>query len=254
MKAIILAAGQGTRLRPLTDDIPKCMVALDGVPLLHRQAFVLQQAGIQDILVLTGYRADKVTAPGIRTRHNPGYAEMNMVGTLFSAGEELSGDVLIVYGDIVFNSDVIRSVCDTPGDIVVGIDSAWQSLWSLRMEDPLSDAETLKLNADGSIRELGKKPNSLDDIEGQYVGLIKISAAALPRVVRFYNSLDRAKRYEGRDFANMFMTAFLTEIMAHLCPIQAALFAGGWCEVDSVEDLEAYQQAQLPVLASSRPR
>src|SRR4029077_9041280 len=64
VKAVILAAGQGTRLRPLTDDRPKCMVELGGVPLLHRQLAALLQAGVTDVSVVVGYHAAPGWGPG----------------------------------------------------------------------------------------------------------------------------------------------------------------------------------------------
>ncbi len=85
MRAVILAAGCGTRLRPLTDNRPKCMVELAGSSLLERQLMVLRAAGIDQITVVTGFRSDKIDADGCHLVHNPDYDVTNMVATLFSA-------------------------------------------------------------------------------------------------------------------------------------------------------------------------
>ena len=71
MRAIVLAAGMGTRLLPLTRDRPKCLVELAGRPLLERQIAVLRRVGIDDISVVTGYRSDQVKPPGVRIIANP---------------------------------------------------------------------------------------------------------------------------------------------------------------------------------------
>ena len=85
MKAIILAAGRGSRLKGLTDDRPKCLVELGGVRLLDWQLAALKAAGIEDVVVVTGYRADLLQAEGVRTIHNPDWARTNMVRSLLCA-------------------------------------------------------------------------------------------------------------------------------------------------------------------------
>ena len=105
------------------------------------------------------------------------------------------------------------------------------------MDNPLSDAETMKLDIGGNITELGKKTKNYEDIEGQYIGLIKISYSVLPRVRQFYHSLSREEFYEGKDFDNMYMTSFVQLMIDRLLPVKAILVHGGWVEIDSVEDL-----------------
>ena len=70
MKAIILAAGEGKRLRPLTEDVPKCMVTLFGKSLLERQIEIFRQCGIDDISIVTGYCHDKITFPNVQYFRN----------------------------------------------------------------------------------------------------------------------------------------------------------------------------------------
>ena len=104
---------------------------------------------------------------------------------------QAKGDVLISYGDIVYQQKNLQSVLTTDGDIVVMVDDGWLDLWSARNEHPLNDAETLKYGKHGQIVELGKKPTSLDDINGQYTGLIKIPSQKIADFISFYDQLDR---------------------------------------------------------------
>ena len=117
LKAIILAAGEGTRLRPYTLDRPKCMVEVDGVSLLDRQLAVLATEEIERVILIGGYRIEMLKRPGIEIRENPRYAETNMVWTLFCAEDDLEGDILICYGDIVYSRDVLNSVINSKADI-----------------------------------------------------------------------------------------------------------------------------------------
>jgi len=242
-RAIILAAGQGTRLRPLTNDIPKCLVPLSGKSLLDRQITVLKMCDVNAIHVMAGYRADQIQKRGYPCSINKDYANTNMVETLFSALDYLRGtdDILISYGDIIYQSNNLRAVLASNDEISIMVDTKWREYWSLRFTDPLSDAETLKLNDTGYIIELGKKPRSFADIEGQYTGLIKVRADKINAFIDFYLKLDRNVQYGGKDFANMYLTSFLQALINADWKIKAIPVNNGWLEIDSVEDLQKYE-------------
>lgn len=241
MNVIILAAGQGTRLRPLTDSKPKCMVELLGKPLIQYQIDTLRRNGVDDIHIVTGYLHEKIDYEGITKHINTKYASTNMVYTLFCAADAMYGDDLIIsYGDIVYNDDVLRQLMKSNADISVVIDKNWEEYWSARMENPLADAETLKIDKNGYIMELGKKPSSYNDIDGQYIGLIKFKGHMLNRIKEFYKELDREVRYDGKDYENIFMTSFLQLIADNLSPLTPVYIRNGWMEVDVPSDLEFY--------------
>jgi len=246
MKAIILAAGHGSRLRPYTDDKPKCMVELAGRPLLHRQLATLRGAGIEDILLVGGYRADKLESDGVRIALNPRYGETNMVSTLFCAeGWMRPGeDFLIAYGDIVYEPKVLRSLLDTDAPVAISVDREWRRFWAIRMDDPLADAETLKLADGDRVIELGKKPKGYDEIQGQYMGLIKVRGDHVEAFRNAWHALDRQAIYDGKDFDNMYMTSFLQHLIDSGVEVRAAFTDNGWLEVDTVEDLERYDRMQ----------
>ena len=144
---------------------------------------------------------------------------------------------MISYGDIVYDRNVIKSLLDSPEPFALPINTRWRELWEMRMKNPLEDAETLKLGADGFVTELGKKPKSYDEIEGQYMGLIKIGATVIEQVKSFYHQMDRLPHYDGKDFKNMYMTSFLQTLIDHGFRLKAVPVTGGWVEIDSIEDL-----------------
>lgn len=242
MRYVILCAGQGTRLRPLTDHVPKCMVELLGKPLLGHQFETLSHCGAKDISLITGYAAASLADWGTRRFHNADFASTNMVASLFTARELFDGasDLIVAYSDIVYEPRVLQALIDAPGPLATVIDRNWQKLWAARMEDPLADAETLRLNPDGTLREIGLKPQSLADIEGQYIGLSKISAEVQRDVLAHYDGLAGSTE----NFRQMFMTSFLTSLIEAGMPIHAAMTNSGWLEVDTVEDLSNYQAMQ----------
>jgi choline kinase len=246
-KVLILAAGQGTRLRPLTNDKPKCLVPLLGRSLLARQVATLKKAGIEQIHIATGYRSDQIEKLEFDTSFNPRFEQTNMVETLFCAMDyikqcaELGEDLIIAYGDIVYQDENLATLLACDDEICLMIDAKWEDLWRLRLENPLDDAETLIMDANGFVKELGKKPDSYERIQGQYTGLIKLRTDKINNFISFYQKMDRNAHYDGKDFDNMYMTSFLQLLIDAGWQAKAAVVNSGWLEIDSVDDLEQYE-------------
>jgi choline kinase len=243
VRAIILAAGFGSRLMPLTKDRPKGMVALAGLPLLMRQVSVLRNGGVDEVSLVGGYLSERLAPLGLPLALNPQYDSTNMVESLMSARHLFDGkaDIIMAYGDIVYEACVLETLLHTKGEIVVTADRKWQALWSARMEDYASDVETFRLHHDGSVTELGRRPQSLDEVEAQYIGLVKFPAACHARLMAFYDSLDRNAVFDGQPFPKMYMTSFIQQLIDAGWNVQPALIDGGWLEVDTLEDLHNYE-------------
>lgn len=245
MRSIILAAGQGTRLRPYTDLIPKTMVSLHGKPLLMYQKDVLKSNGINDLHVLVGYKKDEIKDSDFNKIENPEYDTTNMVASLNCAQNLFDGldDILITYGDIIFESSLVQDIMNDSNPLAMTYDQDWLNLWSKRMDNPLDDAETFKLNDDGFVTELGKKPKSMNEVSGQYIGMIKVSAQFAPSFFNLYDQLRYTNElFDGQTFDNMYMTSYLQLLINNGTQIKAISTKNGWLEVDSVEDLERYEK------------
>ncbi|MBR1214328.1 phosphocholine cytidylyltransferase family protein [Bradyrhizobium sp. JYMT SZCCT0180] len=243
--AVILAAGFGARLRPITDTRPKCMVSLAGRSLLDRQLEVFRDCGIDDVSIVLGHAPESVDPAvyPLRRFMNEEYRSTNMVASLMRASALFDGtrDVLVSYGDIVYERRVLESVLANRHEISVAVDRRWRDLWELRMDDPLSDAETMRIASNGRIEELGKKPKSYDDVQGQYIGLFRVAARVAPKVVEFHHRLPPEGPYDGRDRSNMFMTSFIQALIDAGFDVGAAFIDGGWLEIDQLADLERYE-------------
>jgi choline kinase len=243
-RAVFLAAGQGTRLRPLTNDKPKCLVELAGKSLLSRQIEVLDAAGITDIQIATSYREDQIRSLGYSTAYNPDYEHTNMVESLFSARPflERCGDLTIAYGDIVYRPENLAALLACEDEIALMIDLQRPSLWSLRLDNPLDDAGTLVMDSRGFVTELGKKPKDYENIQGQYTGLIKIRGDRVTHFIAFFDALDREQFYNGKYFDNMYVTSFLQPLIDAGWNARAVTVQIGWLEIDSVDDLQRYEE------------
>jgi choline kinase len=238
-KAIILAAGEGTRLRPYTLERPKCLVEVDGKSLLDRQLAVLAAEGVTDVTMIGGYKADMLKRNGIDLHLNSRYYETNMVWTLFCAEPALEGGALLCYGDIVYSRQVLQALLAAPSDIAVTIDLDWEAYWRARNEEPLDDAETLKLDAGGRILEIGQKPKFLSEIEGQYMGLIKLSAAGAQQLRQVFHDASAKGSLRGKSLEKAYMTDLLQAMIDLGYRLDSVPVHGGWVEVDTVSDLES---------------
>ncbi len=151
-KAVILSAGKGSRLLPLTADRPKCLIVLSGKTLLDWQLDVLQAADITDIVVVSGFRdhlVDAVAArrPGVRTLFNPFYHVSDNLGSVWMARAEFDRDLLLLNGDTLISRPLMARVLDAEtGPVAVTID-----------EKSDYDADDMKvLREDDRLLRIGK--------------------------------------------------------------------------------------------------
>jgi len=247
VRAIILAAGRGTRLGMLSADLPKVFVELAGRTLLAHQRRSLDAVGIDDVRIVLGHGRERAMqhpdAAGLEFRANPEFATTNMVATLFCARDAFDGsaDVVIAYGDIVYEPGVVAALLALDSQVGVVVDLGWYDYWAARMEDPLSDAETLRIGVDGRLSEIGRRAASLDEIEGQYIGLVRVRADQAVRFVGEWDrivALDRARDDDGAPLGpNLYMTDFLQHLIDGGWDVRPAFVTNGWLEVDTPADL-----------------
>ena len=248
MKAIILAAGEGKRLRPLTNNTPKCMVELFGKSMLQRQIDIFRKSGITDISVITGFCSDKIQIPSVRYFHNKNYDTTNMVETLFCAKDAMSDSVIVSYGDIVFQQNVLRKLMQSNDDFSVIVDKNWYEYWQARFQNPLDDAESLVIDGSGFITSIGQKVTNLDSVMGQYIGLMKFQGAGLEFLKKHYEDLKRAAQNSKNPlnpnlpFEKSYMTDLLNELISANCKLKAIPINNGWLELDTINDYDLYEK------------
>jgi L-glutamine-phosphate cytidylyltransferase len=236
-RAVILAAGRGSRLGAISDNRPKCLVPLAAKPLIERQIAALRRGGASQIGVVRGYRGEMINLADVTTFENPRWAETNMVMSLAAAAPWLrSGEVIVSYADIFYSHDVVRDLAAAPGDLVISYDPRWLGLWSRRFADPLSDAETFRTDAAGNLTDIGRRTTEMAEIQGQYMGLLKFTPRGWGAVEDVLDALDE----KARD--RMDMTTLLGTLLKSGFPIRTVGIAGQWGEIDSSADLELYEE------------
>jgi choline kinase len=232
MKAIILSAGQGSRLGHLVDDRPKCLIDFGGRTLLDRQLDTLEANGVDEAVVVTGFHDELVDAAiaartsglKVRTVFNPFYKVADNTGSLFMAREELAGDCLVWNGDtLVSNALMARVVANRQPGICVTID---------RKEGYDDDDMKVIVDDAGRLRAIGKRIS--EGVNGESIGLLAFRQGGAER---FREAIERAMRTsEGT-------TIWYLRVIHHLAQNGevATLDIQGeeWGEVDFPPDVEA---------------
>lgn len=239
-KAIIIAAGMGKRLRPLTDDKPKCLLDVGGKTIMERQLETLKLCGINDTAVIRGYRADKINFAGIKYYENPNYQNNNILNSLFCAQDAMNGSLIVSYSDILYDRSVIEKLLEDQHDIAAVVDTDWQEYYQGRIGHPLEEAEKVMIQ-NGKVARLGKKVKA-EEADGEFIGMIKLSGQGAEI---FKKEFQRVKEeYGGKPFheAVVFEKAYLTDMLQELVDrgidVYPVLIRKNWWEMDTVEDLE----------------
>lgn len=242
MKALILAAGRGSRLKEVTNDKPKGLTQVLGQSLLERQIVSLKSAGIDNICAATGYKAEMI-APLVNQHYvNERWAQTNMVASLLCCEPYLQqSDTVVSYSDIIYSSDAVSKLASTSGDIVLAYDPNWLQQWQARFDNPLDDAETFRIASNGNLIEIGNRAKTVEEIQGQYMGLIKLSPKGFAMIKELVSMLDQASQDK------LDMTALFCNLLGADTTINTVAIDDFWFEVDDQHDLAVCER----ILASA---
>ena len=232
VKGIVLAAGRGSRMGDLTEHSHKCLTILDGKSLLDWQLSSMNQAGINDVTIVTGYKSSLLKG-AFEKIQNSRWNQTNMVSSLFCC-DRPTIDTIVSYSDILYSSIHVRKLIENQGDIVITSDKLWLQLWSIRFENPLDDAESFKTDGD-ILKEIGKKVDKISSIEGQFMGLIKFSPKGWDICYNLFKTFPQKKQDD------LDMSTFLSHLIKSE-KVNVVFIEGNWCEIDSLNDLNTYKK------------
>lgn len=237
MRGLILAAGRGSRMAEIGDVRPKCLVTLAGHPLVERQVAALRRGGVTEIGIVRGYRADMLDFDGVTCFLNERWEQTNMVMSLAAARDWLlSGPVIVSYADIFYRAELISGLARASGPLVITYDRSWRDLWGRRFTDPLSDAETFRIDEQNRLLEIGGKTKVIEDIQGQYMGLLKFTPPAWLAIEKLLEGLEVPVR------DRLDMTGMLRRLLAvGSTPIYGFGTDGQWGEIDNPSDVKLYE-------------
>jgi len=238
MKAIILAAGKGSRLGAISKGGPKCLIDIEGNTLLEIQINTLHACGIDDIFVVRGYEGKKIDIPGLTYFDNPDYADTNILHSLFCAREALTGPLLVLYSDIIYEEQVVRRLLESRHDIAVGVMVNWEESVRQRSKLAMEELEMVYFDSENRVQEIGKQLTDEYETRGQFIGMVKFSRRGAELLKRNYDRM--AKFHPGQ--AELLKNAWLTDIFQEMTelgvPLHCVIIERGWLEIDTPEDYE----------------
>ena len=242
MKAIILAAGRGLRLGELTKELPKPLIDVNGKSIIERQISSFRKAGIDEITIVTGYKKDKFIFEDVEYVFNPKYEEVEQAFSLMTARKQISGNVIISFGDTIFEDKIIEQILNTKNDIVIGVEPKWREYYEKRMDNPPAISDFIAIK-NGKIIKLFRNLKEFDEdcIITEFSGLFKLSAKGSKIITEKYEFLEQnhsGKFHDAVSLKKAKMIELLQELYENGVSMEAISLKGKWCEIDTPHDLE----------------
>lgn len=238
-RGIVLAATRGSALGPLTEDKPKCMVEIQGQPLLRRLTRSLRQSGVRDVAVVRGYAKDAVDLPNLTYIDNDAFETTGEAASLATAIDRLTGDTVIAYGDILFRRYILDALVETEGDIVLAVDGMWRERTDrsensgrdlVRCSRPFSPSfiEDDPVLFEGIVADA----NDADDCTGEWIGIARLSKKGAELVRKELEAMKSDGTLETADLATLFARLADAGNAPHVHYV-----AGHWLDVNDAFDL-----------------
>lgn len=242
MKAIIIAAGKGSRLNPITNDKPKCMLELNGKTLLQHQICALKEAGIERIALVKGYKKEMIDYPDIIYYINDNYENNNILHSLFYAQEEMNSEFIAAYSDIFYETNVVKRLLESKEDISIVVDTDWRDYYEGRTAHPIQEAENVIFDTENNVINIGKILPDKDAVHGEFIGMMKCSKSGAEVFKRYFNRLKQiySKRpfQRSRTFEKAYLTDMFQDMADYGVKINCVIIEKGWVEIDTVQDYE----------------
>ncbi len=237
MRAIILSAGQGRRLFPVTRDLPKCLVPVDGErSVLEVQLRTLAAHGVREAVVMGGYGIEKVerfasaqTIPklSVRVRYNPFFDQADNLITAWLASRDFEGECILLNGDTLFEGDVVgRLLASPPNPVTIVVNVK-----------PSYDDDDMKVRVQGGfVRAIGKDLDA-EEAHGEAIGMTLLRGAG---TTALREAFDQLVRRFGQQRA--YYTTAIGELARRELVRACSMEGLWWGEIDSLEDLEAVRR------------
>tara|TARA_B100001167_G_scaffold184881_1_gene144621 strand:- start:94 stop:843 length:750 start_codon:yes stop_codon:yes gene_type:complete len=241
MKAIILSAGYGSRLGNLTKELPKSLVDINGKSIIDRQIETFRNNGIKEIIVIIGPNKDKFQLKNIEYVVDKKFHDHEQLGSLMAANKHFQNDVVISFGDVIVDNNIMKQVIESTYDIGVAIDLNWGKKYENRTQHPKSEAD-LALIKSNKLIKIKKNLNPTENHQlGEFLGIIKLNNVGSKKFLNIFERLNSSHQGEFHD-ASSLQKAYLTDMIDELIQVNEVvnpIFVDGvWFEIDTIEDLE----------------
>ena len=246
MKAIILAAGEGSRMGKLTQNIPKPLVMVNGKSIIERQLSILKQNKILDVIIVTGSHNEKFNFKNVVYVNDLEHKKHDTLGSLITARDYMNDEIIITYADQIFDEKIMESVINFKGDIGIAVDLDWEKNYVDRDQHPKSEAENILINGN-EILEIRKNISTCKENEkiGECPGLVKFSRKASKVFLDKYSELEishQGKFHNAPSLEKALISDMIQELIDSEINVEPIYVSGKWCEIDTPQDLEIAQK------------
>ncbi len=241
MKAIILSAGYGSRLGDLTKELPKSLVNINGKSIIQRQIETFRNNGVKEIIVIIGPNKEKFQLKDVEYIIDKNFHQHEQLGSLMTASKYFQNDLVISFGDVIVDNNIMKQIIESTHDIGIAIDLNWEKNYENRTEHPKSEADLVLIKSN----KLTKIKKNLDSIEnyqlGEFLGIIKLSNIGSKKILDLFNMLNssyQGKFHDAPSFQKAYLTDIIDELIQTTKNVNPIFIDGNWCEIDTLEDLE----------------
>jgi len=250
MKAIIIAAGPSTRLRPITSDRPKCMLKIDGTPIIQNTVELFRNNGIKDISVIRGYKKERINLLDVTYFENNDFWNNNILHSLMFARAKLEEaintkeELIISYSDIWYNDGVVKKLLEDGHAISAIVDADWMDYYDGRTDHPISEAENVVMGNNKKILKIGKHiftDKISKNKQGEFIGLWKFNPEGIKIFLKHFDRLNsilnKTDPYQSaKEWQKSYITDIFQEMIDEGEELYCVLIQKNWKEFDTVQD------------------
>ena len=243
MKAIIVAAGTGSRLGELAKDTPKSLLDVNGQSILERQISAFRKAGIDDIILVIGPFAEKYSFKNVKYVNGKKSFSHDILYSLIEAKSEMIDDVIISYGDIIFEDSIVQALLNSKNGISLAIDLKWEKMYQNKSKNLVDKVSNVFIE-NNQITKIGYKENLGEPDKktvGEFIGLAKFSKKTIGDFLKIYLELEKSHNGKFHDSPSVkegIITDMLQEFIDRNYTLNPIFVSGKWCEIDTIEDLK----------------
>ncbi len=245
-KALILAAGAPHNGLE-AEGKPVCLLEVKGKTILDRQRELFESMGIGSVALVRGFGADRISASGIRTYDNAAFDSTLNAASLLAAADELDGPIVISYGDVIFNRELLQQLLERRADVTVAVDHSWRERYAankqVRPGTELVVTERTPAVTNGYLVDVG--PNHVKAVgaavdpaaaNAEFIGLARCTERGATLLAE---TLKELKARDAARFAKLRLADVLAELVARGVAVETLDVYKGWIDVDTLLDYRA---------------
>jgi len=214
---------------------------INGKSIIENQISLFKKNNINEIIVITGPNNEKFNVKDVTYIHDSDFEKHDILGSLMIGGENISGEILVVYSDILFDDTILKTILNSKGDISIAVDLEWKKSYIGRTEHLESEAENVLLDENGKITEIRKNIQSNSQRIGEFLGIMKLTGKGSEIFVKKFLELEKTTQgtfHSAKSLQKAYLTDMIQELIDFNVDVLPIIVSGKWCEIDTMQDLK----------------